>query len=354
MDDPMVNPPAPGTPSALATSPSAVGPGLGLAAALAVLAYLAAPLVDRAIPIPALVIALIIGIALNPLSVRPRLQPGISFAIRTLLRSAVALLGLRISLADIAALGWGTALLIIVSMVLTIVSGLLFARLFGQTACYGALAGAGTAVCGASATLATASVLPDYPNKHADVVFVVVAVNTLSTVAMVFYPPFCAWLGFNGPLTGVLLGATIHDVAQVVGAGYGVSEPVGNAAVIVKLFRVFLLFPVVVAIGWQFARASAGGLRVKVPFPTFALIFVALCVVNSIATSLPALADPYRLIKPPLVEAANWGLLIAIAALGLSTSLKAISTLGWRHIATTAGTTAVILVVVTAGLWLMR
>jgi uncharacterized integral membrane protein (TIGR00698 family) len=354
MDDAMVNPPASGaTPAWWATSLPAVAPGLGLAAAIAILAYLAAPLVNRAIPIPALVIALIIGIALNPLAARRRLQPGIAFAIRTLLRCAVALLGLRISLADIAALGWGTALLVIVSMALTIVSGFLFARLLGQTACYGALAGAGTAVCGASATLATATVLPDYPGKHADVVFVVVAVNTLSTVAMVLYPPFCAWLGLNGPLTGVLLGATIHDVAQVVGAGYGVSELVGNAAVIVKLFRVFLLFPVVVAIGWQFARASADGLKAKVPFPTFALVFVALCVVNSIATSLPPLAPAYRLIKPPLVEAANWGLLIAIAALGLSTSLKAITSLGWRHIATAAGTTLVILVVVTAGLFML-
>ena len=102
-------------------------------------------------------------------------------------------------------------------------------------------------MCGASATLATSTVLPNYKGKEADVVFVVVAVNALSTVAMVLYPPLCTWLGFDAHTTGVMLGGTIHDVAQVVGAGYAVSEPVGNTAVIVKLFRVFLLLPVVLA-----------------------------------------------------------------------------------------------------------
>ena len=92
-------------------------------------------------------------------------------------------------------------------------------------------------MCGASATLATSIVVPDYKGKSADVAFVVVAVNALSTLAMVVYPVLCSALGFDPERTGVMLGATIHDVAQVVGAGYSVSETVGNTAVVVKLFR---------------------------------------------------------------------------------------------------------------------
>ena len=150
---------------------------------------------------------------------------------------------------EIAALGVTTAVLVVVAMVLTLAAGFLLARLFTLERAYGALAGAGTAVCGASATLATSIVLPDYKGKEMDVAFVVVAVNALSTLAMVVYPLLCVWLEFDAQTAGIMLGATIHDVAQVVGAGYAVSETAGNTAVIVKLFRVFLMLPLVLAIG---------------------------------------------------------------------------------------------------------
>ena len=328
-------------------------PGLALSALVAVAAVMAAPFVAMLFPVPAMVIALVIGIALNPLAWRPKFAPGIAFCLKTILPWAVALLGLRIALGDIAALGSATAILVVAAMAFTIAAGVLLARAFGQSPAYGALAGAGTAVCGASATLATSIMLPDYKGKEADVAFVVVAVNALSTVAMVLYPLVCTFLGFDQQLTGVMLGATIHDVAQVVGAGYAVSETTGNTAVIVKLFRVFLLFPVVLAIGWAYARPTASA-AAKIPIPVFALVFVALCVLNSIASSIPAMAPIFAQIKAPLIEVSAWGLLIAIGALGLGTSLTAIAALGWRHVATVTGTTTVILVVVTTGLMVLR
>jgi uncharacterized integral membrane protein (TIGR00698 family) len=329
-------------------------PGVALSALITLAAAALAPLLAHLFPLPAMVIALLIGIALHPLARRPRFRPGIVFCLKTILRSAVALLGLRIALGEVAALGWSTAALVIVAMAITIASGLLFARAFGQRSAYGALAGAGTAVCGASATLATSIVLPHYHGKEADVAFVVVAVNALSTLAMVLYPVICAWLGFDAQLTGVMLGATIHDVAQVVGSGYAVSDPTGNTAVVVKLFRVFLLFPVVLAIGWSFARRAVSAEAGKIPVPVFALVFVALCILNSIAPSIAGVAPLFSQIKAPLIEASTLGLLIAISALGLGTSLPAIAALGWRHVATVTGTTVVILVVVTAGLMVMR
>ena len=91
---------------------------------------------------------------------------------------------------------------------------------------------------------------------------------------MVAYPPLCV-LRLEPQTTGVMLGATIHDMAQVVGAGYAVSEPVGNTAVIAKLFRVFLLLPVVLAVGWWFTRTGAQHGDAKVPVPVFALAFLA-------------------------------------------------------------------------------
>jgi uncharacterized integral membrane protein (TIGR00698 family) len=325
-----------------------------LSAAVAVAAVAAAPLIAPIAPIPAMVIALFVGMALHPLARRPLFQPGMVFCLKTLLRWAVALLGLRVALGEIAALGLTTAVLVIVAMAVTVAAGFLLARIFTLESGYGALAGAGTAVCGASATLATSIVLPDYKGKDMDVAFVVVAVNALSTLAMVAYPLICSALGFDAQITGVMLGATIHDVAQVVGAGYAVSDATGNTAVIVKLFRVFLMLPVVLAIGWVFARRTLATTATRVPIPVFALVFVALCGLNSIAAAFPAVTPIFTQIKAPLIEAATWGLLIAISALGLGTSVTAIAALGWRHVATVIGTTLVILVVATAGLAMLR
>jgi uncharacterized integral membrane protein (TIGR00698 family) len=301
-----------------------------------------------------MVIALVIGIALNPLAARPGMQPGMVFCVRTVLRCAVALLGLRVGMSDIAALGPGTAALIVVAMAATLASGFIFARGSGQQSGFGALVGVGTAVCGASATLAVSTVVPNYPGKQADIAFVVVAVNALATLAMLLYPPLCLLLGFDQQTVGVMLGGTIHDVAQVVGAGYAVSTDAGNTAVIVKLFRVFLLLPVVLGVGWYFTRLGQQHGTARVPVPMFGIVFLALCALNSIVPMMPALLPAYTPVKSILVEASTWGLLLAIGALGLSTSVKTIVNLGWRHITTVLGATAVIFVVVTGGLLAMR
>lgn len=329
-------------------------PGIVLSAIVAGVGYLAAPYVARVLPIPSMVIALVVGIALNPMAARPSMHPGMAFCVRAVLRWAVALLGLRVGLGEIAALGAGTAALIVGSMVATLVSGFLFARWNGQEHAFGALVGASTAVCGASAALACSAVLPNYPNKQADTVFVVVAVNALATLSMVIHPPLCILLGFDAQTAGVMLGGTIHDVAQVVGAGYGVSEPAGNTAVIVKLFRVFLLLPVVLGIGWYFTRLGVRHGEARVPVPVFAIVFLVLCGLNSAVPLMPSLVPVYAPLKSVLTEASTWGLLLAIGALGLGTSIKTIVGLGWRHITTVLGTTTVILVIVTAGLVVMH
>jgi uncharacterized integral membrane protein (TIGR00698 family) len=287
---------------------------------------------------------------LNPIAARAVFAGGLLFCIKTILRWAVALLGLRISLGDIAALGPTTAVLVICSMAVTIVFGLALAPLLRVGSGFGALAGAGTAVCGASATLATATVVPDYAEKNRDVICVVLLVNALSTVAMLAYPPLCASLGLDAQATGVLLGATIHDVAQVVGAGFSVSQEVGNTSVIVKLFRVFLLLPVVLAIGYWLAGTRAQVGAATVPVPGFALAFLALCVVNSVVHRAPGLVPAFEFARGWLLLASSWGLLLAIAALGLATSVVALRGIGWRHLATITATTMVILAVVAAAL----
>ncbi len=334
-----------------------LAPGLFLSAAVALASVLAAPLIKSAtggrVALPDMVIALIFGIALHRLAILERFQAGITYAVKTLLRYAIALLGLRIAFADIAALGLGTAALVVAVMVITIASSFLLARLLDRDAGLGALAGAANAVCGASATLATATVVPDYKTKSADIAFTVVMANAVSTVVMLAYPPLCAWLGLTERETGIVLGLTIQDMAQVVGAAYAVSEPVGNTAVIVKLLRVLLLLPVVLAIGWYFLRRGEKTGEARVPVPMFALVFILLAVVNSILPST-GLSGVYGPVKEVLSEVSRWGLLIAIAALGLGTSVTQLLTIGWRHVAIFCGAGLVILVAGTGGILLLR
>ena len=183
----------------------AVAPGLLLAAGVAAAAMAAAPLLAAALgwavglrkgP-PAMVLALGIGIALSGVAARPVFREGLGFCAKGLLRLAVALLGLRIALGDVLALGFGTALLVAGSMAATIAAAVWLARALRRDAGTGALAGAATAICGASATLAAAAVLPAWRTKAADVAFTVVAANAFSTAAMLAYPALAAALGLS-------------------------------------------------------------------------------------------------------------------------------------------------------------
>lgn len=328
--------------------------GVALSVAVAIASVFAEPLLKSVaggrVGIPAIVIALVIGMLLHPWANAARFEPGMTFCVKKLLRWAIALLGLRIALGDIAALGLTTALLVVVAMGATIASGFLLARWLGREVGMGALGGVATAVCGASAALATATVVPDYRGKAADVAFTVIAMNALSTLAMLAYPLLCVWLGFSPTQTGILLGATIHDVAQVVGAGQSVSDEAANAAVIVKLFRVFMLLPAVLIVGWWLLRDGDSAARAKVPVPVFAVVFLGLCLLNSLMATQPALAGVYLPLRDALLEASRWGLLVAIAALGLGTSMAAMARLGWRHLALVTGTSLVILGIVIGAL----
>ena len=166
-----------------------------------------------------LLFALLLGLALHFISEDQRCAAGIQFASSTVLRLGVALLGLRLSIDHLVSLGWRTAAALVVAVSLTIALGLLLARLLKVEGSLGVLIGGATAICGASAALAISSVLPRSPSLERDTTLTVVGVTTLSTAAMVIYPLITQWLGFDALTAGLFIGATIHDVAQVVGAG---------------------------------------------------------------------------------------------------------------------------------------
>jgi uncharacterized integral membrane protein (TIGR00698 family) len=272
---------------------------------------------------PVMLFALLIGMTFNFLSTEGRYAAGIGFTARTVLRLGVALLGVRITFGDISALGIAMVLSVAGLIVLTIATGFAVAPLFSRKWRFALLTGGSVAICGASAALALAAVIPPNDKLERNTLFTVVAVTTLSTVAMIAYPILFAALGLNDVEAGFLIGATIHDVAQVVGAGYSVSDEAGEIATVVKLLRVALL-PAVLLIVIACLRARpAEGARPSIPW--FVIAFAALVAANSTGLVPASVADAAS-------ETSRWMLVTAISALGVKTSLKALTEVGGGHI----------------------
>ncbi|MCI5045913.1 MAG: putative sulfate exporter family transporter [Aquisalinus sp.] len=268
---------------------------------------------------PAMLFALLIGMAFHFLSEREKYTVGISFTSHRLLKAGVALLGARVTFEEIASLGIAPILIVPLLISAVILAGMVFARLTSQSNYFGVLTGGAVAVCGASAALAIASVMPRTDQVKHDTLFTVVAVTTLSTIAMVIYPVLFLALGFNDQQAGFLIGATIHDVAQVIGAGYAVSDETGHIATYVKLLRVCCLPFVLLAVVLMLRRKNTE--NAPAVFPWFAVVFAAILAVNSIGL-LP------EVIRNMMAVASEWLLVSAIAALGIKTSLKTLTALG--------------------------
>ncbi len=291
---------------------------------------------------PPMVFALLLGMALNTLPGEPRYAPGIALSARTLLRLSVALLGLRITFAQVGDLGWSTAAMVACAVPATIGFGWALSRLTGVGGRFGVLSGGAVGICGASAAMAIAAA---WPRKDAerDTVVVIACITSLSTMAMLAYPAFAGWLGLDAMAAGRFFGGSIHDVAQVVGAGYSQSPQAGDTATVVKLMRVAMLLPVVMAITLLAARgrkAQDGEAKVT-PLPGFLVGFVALAFVNGMGWVPGSVAGA-------LTELSRWLLLVSVAALGMKTSAKDIMEVGRAAVTLVVAETAFIALFVLA------
>jgi uncharacterized integral membrane protein (TIGR00698 family) len=286
---------------------------------------------------PVMLFALLLGLAVNFLSSEGRCKPGIDFASKHLLRSGVALLGLKITLSQVQALGWIPVLMVMLGVVATIAFGVLLSRLMGFQSFFGFLSGGAVGICGASAAMAISASFPQHPHKERATLFVVICVSTLSTMAMVAYPMLADWLVLDSKQAGFFLGGTIHDVAQVVGAGYSKSQETGDTATLVKLMRVAMLVPVIFA-----ATCLTRLVPIKLPeshepqtatiagrpplLPGFAVLFAILVLING-----------FELFPKWMIDSGNtlsrWLLVCSMAAIGMKTHLKEILSVGWRPIA---------------------
>ncbi len=322
----------------------AIYPGVLVAGTIAI----AATFLSQTYNSPVMLFALLIGMAFHFLHEDGRCKAGVEFASRTILRIGVALLGARITISQIASLGLAPVLMVITSVVTTTLFGLWAGKRLGLGKSFGILSGGAVAICGASAALAISAALPKFDKKERDTVLTVVGVTTLSTIAMVIYPLIAKALHFSNAQAGLFLGGTIHDVAQVVGAGYMISQEAGDISTYVKLLRVAMLIPVVLCISFVIARYAKDSADGGAPrFPLFLIVFVLLVAINSL------LPIPQPFINT-LGTISSWCLVTAIAALGMKTSLRDLMKVGWLPVGLMVAETLWIGLLVLAAILLIR
>lgn len=297
--------------------------------AMSVVVAITAQFISEHYGAPAMLMALLLGIAFHFLAEEGSCVEGIAFTARTVLRIGVALLGVRISVDLMIGLGAPLILLVIAGVILTIIFGFLGAKLLGRGWRFALLTGGSVAICGASAAMAIAAVLPKNEHSERNLIFTVLAVTVMSTIAMILYPVLTQVLQLDHQATGVFLGGTIHDVAQVVGAGFSVSDETGEIATLVKLIRVTMLAPVVLIFALiirNYVDTTDQDSSKRPPLvPFFVIMFLVLAAINSFGL-FPSI------VQDVLSDLSRWALLISIAAVGMKTSLKTILDVGGQAI----------------------
>jgi uncharacterized integral membrane protein (TIGR00698 family) len=275
---------------------------------------------------PAMLFALLLGLSFKFLSEEGPCGPGIVSASTSILRIGVALLGFRITTDQVIALGPSALLTIVVAVALIICVGLGLAKLFGLDWRLGLLTAGSVGICGAAAAMTISSLLPKGEDATRWTLFTVVGVTALSTIAMIGYPILASLLALDNHDTGFFLGATIHDVAQVMGAGYAVSDNAGDVAALTKMMRVAMLVPISFVITVVLSGASGGIARLHKSLPWFVGLFAIFAVLNNLVAVPLAATDL-------LSAASRWCLIIGIAAMGMRTSFKEVLAIGPRAIA---------------------
>ncbi len=305
-----------------------LGPGVVLSAMLAVLAMGLESLPGmRSHAVGALTAAIALGVAFGNTGYR-RLQhtaaAGVNFSRQTLLRAGVILYGLRVTLHDVGQVGPAAILIDVLVIASTFGIALWFGtRILRLDRVTATLVGAGSAICGAAAVMATEPVVRARAEQVTMAVSTVVIFGTLATV---LYPALYA-IAHGGPLHieagafGVYAGSTIHEVAQVLAAARAVNEQVANTAVITKMVRVMLLAPFLLGLAAWTGGQDRSRRRIAVPW--FALAFIGMVVINS-------LVAPSATVLRIATGVDTFLLAMAMAALGLTTHFSAVRAAGAR------------------------
>jgi uncharacterized integral membrane protein (TIGR00698 family) len=239
------------------------------------------------------------------------------------LRWAVAGLGFRLSLLELWKIGAPALAVVTISTFAALWFGWWVARRLGIDEKLGILLGVGGAICGASAVVAADSVVQ---GERRDSALALGVITLLGTIGILIYPPLHRALGLGDFVYGVWDGASLHEMAQVVAAAFGVSEEAARVATVVKLTRIALLAPVVFYLAWSLRRRHRAVGRAHVaPVPWFLVLFVVFAGVNSSGLIPAKAADAIRRVD-------LWLLAVGMAGVGLQTGLSDLRAAGWKPV----------------------
>jgi uncharacterized integral membrane protein (TIGR00698 family) len=306
-------------------------PGLALTAGIAGLAFALRQLPGIGILSP-LILAILLGMTFHNVVGTPRFaKAGVTFSLRRILRFAIILLGLQLTVTQVISVGGAGIGIIIATLIGTFGFTVWLGRCLGVDGKLAQLIAAGTSICGASAVIASNTAVE---GSDEDVAYAVACVTIFGSLSMFLYPLFPALLHLDAHRYGLWAGASIHEIAQVVAAAFQNGKDSGDFGTIAKLSRVILLAPMVLALGWFAARKRGatppGAARKSAPMPYFVLGFVALILINSLDILPPA-------IKTGSVPVTTFLLSIALAAMGLETDIRKLKAKGLRPLLLGAG-----------------
>jgi uncharacterized integral membrane protein (TIGR00698 family) len=278
--------------------------------------------------VSAVAIAIVIGVLLRNLVGVPEVcKPGVSLAVKRLLRIGIALLGAQLSLSQVLRTG-GKALLVVALCILLAILVVRFISMrMGLSDRLGTLLGVGTSICGVSAIVATA---PAIEAKQEETSLAVATITVFGLLAVVIYPLLGRLFGLTDGFFGTWAGTAVNDTSQVVATGLIYSQTAGEVATVVKLTRNLFMAPVIVVLSsWYLRRGQGSGVRgqgkisLKNAVPGFVLGFVTMAVLNSLG-AFPATV--LELIK----TASSWLIVVALAGVGVETNLASLRTIGFR------------------------
>lgn len=282
----------------------------------------------KSFSISAIIIAILLGmIVKNSVGTKEHMNYGIKFCSKKVLRLAIILLGFKLSFMEVSKLGLKAAIVIVFVSTITLLFTKYLGKKFGISRNLSLLIASGTSICGASAIAAVSSVAPS--ENEEDIPFAVGVVTIFGTIFMILYPIVFNIFHLNTLMYSLWAGSSIHEVAQVVAAGFAASNQAGISATVVKLTRVLLIIPVTIILGIRESKReekSDSKLTLSnITIPWFVLMFLGVVVINSIGI-IP------QNISKSLVEIDNYLMAAAMVGLGLETSIAGMKKVGLKPI----------------------
>ena len=310
-----------------ATSPirSSLWPGLLLATVIAV----AALVLGRWLPlVGGPVFGILLGVVIrNTLPPPAKCQPGIRFAGDKILQWSIIALGFGLSLTQIAKTGMSSLTIIAVTIIAAFTSALVLGKLLNIPSKLKLLIGAGTAICGGSAI---AAVTPIIKADEHDTAFAISTIFLFNLLAVLVFPALGHWMGLSQEGFGMWAGTAINDTSSVIAAGYTYGNEAGDHATIVKLTRATLIIPMCLILAaieaWKHNKGEAVDFKLSAVIPWFIMWFV-------VASAARTLGFIPEVAQPMINVAANFLIILALTAIGLSADLRRMAATGLKPIA---------------------